>query len=100
MIFDEIDAGVSGSSAEKIGRKLKELSKGRQVLCITHLAQIACLADKHLLIEKSVQGERTLTTVRQLGTQERVRELARLLSGETVSRAALEHAAQMLLGKE
>lgn len=100
VIFDEIDAGVSGSSAEKIGRKLKELSKGRQVLCITHLAQIACLADKHLLIEKSVQGERTLTTVRQLGTQERVRELARLLSGETVSRAALEHAAQMLLGKE
>ena len=98
VIFDEIDAGVSGSSAEKIGRKLKELSKDRQVLCITHLAQIACLADHHLLIQKSVQGERTLTDVIELSQDGRVAELARLLSGEVVTQAALDHARQLLGG--
>ena len=95
-IFDEVDAGVSGSAAEKIGKKLRELSGDRQVLCITHLAQIACLADGHLLIEKKVTEERTATTVTPLDHERRVRELARLLSGEDVTEAALTHAAELL----
>ena len=95
-IFDEIDTGVSGSAAEKIGRKLKRLAADRQVLCITHLAQIAALADHHLLIKKSVEGDRTLTHVHELGPEGRIAELARLLSGETVTQAALFHAKQFL----
>jgi DNA repair protein RecN (Recombination protein N) len=82
MIFDEIDTGISGRAAAKVGAKLSELSAGRQVLCVTHLAQIAALADRHLLIEKSSADGRTYTDVRNVFGEERKRELARIISGD------------------
>ncbi|MCL1902938.1 MAG: DNA repair protein RecN [Oscillospiraceae bacterium] len=83
MIFDEVDAGISGRAAYKVGLKLAELSKERQVLCVTHLAQIASMADNHLLIEKSVgAGERTFTSVKKVTGEQRKVELARIISGD------------------
>jgi len=82
MVFDEIDAGISGRAARSVGVKLSELSKQRQVLCVTHLAQIAALADRHLLIEKISGSERAFTNVRQIDGDERKRELARIISGD------------------
>ncbi|MCL2633908.1 MAG: DNA repair protein RecN [Oscillospiraceae bacterium] len=82
MIFDEIDSGLSGRAAQKVGTKLAELSKRRQVLCVTHLAQIAAMADNHLLIEKESIGERTYTNVKSITGEERKRELARIISGD------------------
>jgi DNA repair protein RecN (Recombination protein N) len=82
MIFDEIDSGISGRAAQKVGLKLTELSKNRQVLCVTHLAQIAAMADNHLLIEKFHQDGRTFTSVKRICGEERKRELARIISGD------------------
>jgi DNA repair protein RecN (Recombination protein N) len=83
MIFDEIDTGISGRAAHKVGLKLAELSRGRQVLCVTHLAQIAAMADNHLLIEKSALPDgRTYTAVKPITGEERKRELARIISGD------------------
>jgi DNA repair protein RecN (Recombination protein N) len=82
MVFDEVDSGISGRAAHKVGVKLSELSRGRQVLCVTHLAQIAAMADNHLLIEKSDHGGRTYTEVKPLIGVERKRELARIISGD------------------
>lgn len=96
LIFDEIDSGVSGRAARKIGIKLKEISNHAQVICITHLAQIACLADSHFLIEKSQDGSRTYTTVNSLDTQGRVYELARIMGGSKETKELLESAKQML----
>ncbi|MDR2654720.1 MAG: DNA repair protein RecN [Oscillospiraceae bacterium] len=96
LIFDEIDTGVSGRVAQKIGRKLREVSKGRQIICITHLAQIASLADKHLLIRKNVRKEKTYTEVLPLGYEGRKRELARIMGGEEITKLMLENAAEML----
>jgi len=96
LIFDEIDTGVSGSSAGKIGRKLKESAKSRQTICVTHSAQIAAYADSHLKIEKNVRGERTFTDVRTLDHGERVRELARIVSGDNVTDLSLSNAEEML----
>ena len=96
LIFDEIDAGVSGSAADKIGRKLRELSGERQVLCVTHLSQIASLADHHLLIEKWQGKDHTATTLTELDHEGRVAELARLISGATVTELALQTAREML----
>ena len=102
MIFDEIDTGVSGKAAQKIGIKLREISRVRQVICVTHLSQIAVMADNHLLIEKDTAGERTETHVTQLGMEGRVAEIARIMGGEDPSglmldnaRAELEKAAGM-----
>ncbi len=93
-LYDEVDAGIGGQVAVKIGEKLRRLSRVRQVLCITHLPQIAAHADTHFLVEKTVQDGQTLTTVRPLDPRERVAELARMLGGATPE--ALAHAASLL----
>ncbi|WP_295075090.1 DNA repair protein RecN [Ruminococcus sp.] len=92
MIFDEIDTGVSGKAAQKIGIKLREISRARQVICVTHLSQIAVMADNHLLIEKQIAGERTETNVIQLDTDGRVDEIARIMGGDNPSRLMLDNA--------
>lgn len=82
LIFDEIDTGISGRAARKVGTKLSEISRKRQVLCVTHLAQIAALSDNHLLIRKNTDDTRTYTTVHSLSHEEKVAEVARLISGD------------------
>lgn len=96
LIFDEIDTGVSGRAAQKIGIKLKQISRLRQVLCVTHLAQMAVMADNHLLIEKNIQGDRTVTTVRTLDHELRKYEIARIMGGENITELMLENAEQYL----
>lgn len=99
LIFDEVDAGISGRAAQKVGVKLRETSKKRQVLCITHLAQIASKADVHLLIEKSVEGERTFTRITDLDHEGRKHELARIIDGSGESESSLAAAEEMLNNK-
>ena len=96
LVFDEIDIGIGGSAAEAVGQKLKTLARGQQVLCITHLPQIAAFADQHFLIEKHEHGGRTKTGVRQLSNDQRRQEIARMLSGAQVTDTSLKHAEQML----
>jgi len=97
FIFDEVDSGIGGRVAESVGQRLKRLARDAQVLCVTHLAQIACFADHHLYVEKFARGGRTLTTIKLLaGEHERAEELARMLSGSQITDAALKHAAAML----
>lgn len=96
LIFDEIDTGISGSAAGRVGKKLKQLSADRQSLCVTHQAQIAAFADNHLLISKSVHDDRTFTEVTPLDEEGRVRELARIVGGETITDSALNHARELL----
>lgn len=96
MIFDEIDTGVSGRAAQKIGIKLRKISKIRQVLCVTHLAQLAVMADNHLLIEKKTVDERTSTSVTQLETDGRINEIARIMGGENPSELILKSAEEEL----
>ena len=95
LIFDEVDAGISGRAAQKVGIKLRETARKRQVLCITHLAQIASKADVHLLIEKTTDGERVFTHITELDRDGRTRELARIIDG-TESESALATAKEML----
>lgn len=92
MIFDEIDTGVSGKAAQKIGIKLREIGRVRQVICVTHLSQIAVMADHHLMIEKSIVGDRTETHVTELDMDGRVAEIARIMGGEDPSGLMLENA--------
>ena len=96
LVFDEIDIGIGGSAAEAVGQKLKTLARGQQVVCITHLPQIAAFADQHFLIEKQSQAGRTRTGIRQLSNEERRQEIARMLSGAQVTDTSLKHAEQML----
>ncbi|MCM1506845.1 MAG: DNA repair protein RecN [Ruminococcus flavefaciens] len=96
MIFDEIDTGVSGKAAQKIGIKLHEIGKVRQVICVTHLSQIAVMADNHLMIEKKTVGERTETNVTQLEFDGRVAEIARIMGGENPSQLMLDTAREEL----
>jgi DNA repair protein RecN (Recombination protein N) len=96
LIFDEIDTGIGGRAAEAVGKKLKSLSRSNQVLCVTHLPQIATFADHHYLIEKKRAGERTQTTVKSISGNERTEEIARMLSGAKVTETSLKHAEQML----
>ncbi len=96
LIFDEVDTGISGSAAEKVGLKLKAVSKCSQVLCVTHQAQIAALADYHFLICKQFEQGRTFTNINELDHSGRVNELARIIGGVNVSEAALLHAESML----
>lgn len=96
LIFDEVDTGISGAAANKVGQKLKQVSQNRQVLCITHLAQIAALADHHFLISKHVEGERTYTQVQGLDFEGRKREVARIIGGDQVTDLQLEMAGEML----
>jgi DNA repair protein RecN (Recombination protein N) len=96
LIFDEIDVGVSGRIAQAVGKSLKHLSGYHQVIAITHLPQIAGLADAHFVVEKSEEGKRTATSVRKLTDTERVREVARLLSGEEITEAGLTGAKELM----
>ncbi len=96
LIFDEIDTGVSGRAAHKIARKLHELSRTKQVLCVTHLAQIAACADNHLYIEKTTEGGATYTKVTALDYSERVREIARIMGGDIVTQTTLDSAKELI----
>jgi len=96
LVFDEIDIGIGGRAAEAVGRKLKTLSKRQQVVCITHLPQIAAFADQHFLIEKADSGGRTRTSVRRMDAHEREQEVARMLSGAKLTETSLEHARHLL----
>lgn len=96
LIFDEIDTGVSGKTAQKIGFKLKEVSKNRQVICVTHLSQIAIMGNNHLLIEKSIHNDRTSTSVTKLDHSGRVNEIARIMNGDNLTSTALKNAEELL----
>jgi DNA repair protein RecN (Recombination protein N) len=97
FIFDEVDSGIGGRVAESVGQRLKRLASDGQVLCVTHLAQIACFADRHYYVEKYERAGRTLTSVTPLESEkERVGELARMLSGSRITDAVLKHATTML----
>jgi DNA repair protein RecN (Recombination protein N) len=96
LVFDEIDIGIGGRAAEAVGQKLKALSKGQQVLCVTHLPQIAAFADQHFLIDKREADGRTKMQVRLLDDRARTHEVARMLSGAKVTDTSLQHAGQMI----
>ncbi len=96
-LFDEVDTGVSGVTAEKVGKKLKSISKGQQVICVTHLAQVAAYGDTHFLIEKNVSKKNgTQMQVLALKKDEREKEIARLISGEKITKTSLDHARELL----
>ena len=95
IIFDEIDTGISGRTAQKVSEKMALIGKNRQVICITHLPQIASMADAHYLIEKCVQGQNTTTGIRRLKSSEEVEELARMLGGVEITEKVLENAQEM-----
>jgi len=96
LIFDEIDTGIGGRAAEAVGKKLKSLSRTTQVLCVTHLPQIATFAEHHYLIEKKRAGDRTRTSIRKIMGPERTEEVARMISGAKLTETSLKHAEQML----
>jgi DNA repair protein RecN (Recombination protein N) len=96
MIFDEIDIGISGKAGQKVGEKLSYISKGHQVICVTHLAQIACMAGSHYLIEKISGEDNTRTTVELLDKTEKIKEIARLIGGSEASSASLKYAEEMI----
>jgi DNA repair protein RecN (Recombination protein N) len=98
LVFDEIDIGIGGRAAEAVGQKLKSLGRVQQVLCVTHLPQIAAFADQHLAVEKREQDGRTQTRIRVLDDRARTREVARMLSGAKVTETSLQHATQMIAG--
>jgi DNA repair protein RecN (Recombination protein N) len=96
LVFDEIDIGIGGRAAEAVGQKLKALGKGQQVLCVTHLPQIAAFADQHFVVEKHESGGRTKMQIRLLDDRARTHEIARMVSGAKVTETSLQHAAQMI----
>ena len=96
LVFDEIDVGIGGKVAEAVGKRLARLARAHQVICITHLPQIAKYADRHLMVSKSTRGGRTLTAIRTLDAEGRVEELARMTSGAAVTSAGVAHAREML----
>lgn len=95
-LFDEVDTGVSGPTAEKVGRKLKSIAKGQQVICVTHLPQVAAFGDAHFFIQKSPQRGSVSMEISELKQKDRVQEIARLISGEKISKTSLAHAEQLL----
>ncbi len=100
LIFDEIDTGISGKAAQKVGEKLSYISKNHQVLCVTHLSQLACMADNHLFIEKNSNDESTFTTARYLNHKERVEEIARIIGGSDITTLATAHAEELINAAE
>ncbi|GLI37092.1 DNA repair protein RecN [Geobacter hydrogenophilus] len=96
LVFDEVDTGIGGATSALVGEKLKRVSRGQQVLCITHLPQVAAFADHHYLVEKRVEGGRTATAVTPLEGEARVAEMARMLGGVTITDRTLEHAREMI----
>lgn len=95
-LFDEVDTGVSGNTAEKVGRKLKSIAKGQQVICVTHLAQVAAYGDVHFSIQKSTKKDSVQMDVTELKAKTRIEEIARLISGEKITKTSLAHAQQLL----
>lgn len=95
-LFDEVDTGVSGPTAEKVGKKLKSIAKGQQVICVTHLPQVAAHGDAHFYIQKSPQGDGVSMEVTELKQKDRVKEIARLISGEKITKTSLAHAEELL----
>jgi DNA repair protein RecN (Recombination protein N) len=96
VVFDEVDAGIGGKTADTVGKKLRQVSRARQVLCVTHLPQIAAHADQHLRVEKREEDGRTTATVAALVKGDRVREVARMLGGESVTDTSLRHALELI----
>lgn len=96
LVFDEIDTGIGGEIGLAVGEHLHALSRSKQILCITHLASIAVRADNHLKVDKIVQDGRTFTEIKVITGDERVIEIARMLSGDTAGSASLEHARELL----
>jgi DNA repair protein RecN (Recombination protein N) len=97
IVFDEVDSGIGGATAEIVGQKLREVARHHQVLCITHLPQIACCGDRHYRVVKRVAGERTNTSVSLLSGEERLEEITRMLAGVELTEKTKEHAREMLL---
>ena len=95
LVFDEIDTGISGKTAWKVAEKLGRLSRNHQIICITHLAQIASMADSHFLIEKNIKNDRTVTDIRELTGEESLKEMARLLGSGELTEAVLCNAREM-----
>ncbi len=100
LVFDEVDAGIGGKVAEIVGRKLKSLAGNRQVLVVTHLPQIAAMSDRHFTVQKGKTGERVTTLVKQLSPKEKVKEVARMLAGETITDLSMKHAEEMVRNAE
>jgi DNA repair protein RecN (Recombination protein N) len=96
LVFDEVDAGVGGSAAEGVGRRLKQLSASSQVLCVTHLPQIASFADHHYYVAKQESHGRTVAAIEELEGAARTREIGRMLSGQKLTPEALKHAEQLI----
>jgi len=96
IIFDEVDSGIGGATAEDVGKKLKGVAKHHQILCITHLPQIACFGDRHYRVVKTVSGERTIASVDVLSDKDRLDEIARMLGGTELTKKTREHAREML----
>jgi DNA repair protein RecN (Recombination protein N) len=99
LLFDEVDAGVGGGVAEIVGKKLKQVAAAHQVICVTHLPQIAALADSHHVVRKEISRGRTSTKVNKLKEQERVEEIARMLGGVKITDRTIRHAEEMVRGK-
>jgi DNA repair protein RecN (Recombination protein N) len=95
-VFDEVDAGIGGRAAETVGRRLKQLASANQLLCVTHLPQIAGFADHHFRVEKRETDGRTAAAVGELNPEQRMHEIGRMLSGERVTREALKQAEQLM----
>jgi DNA repair protein RecN (Recombination protein N) len=96
MVFDEVDAGVGGQTAQMVAEKIALVSRNKQVLCITHLPQIAAMADYHIYVEKTIQGDRTKTSVKILAVDEHLLEVTRMISGDNVTKVALQNASEMI----
>jgi DNA repair protein RecN (Recombination protein N) len=96
LVFDEIDTGIGGRAAEAVGKKLKSLARSNQVLCVTHLPQIATFGDHHFVIEKKESGGRSRTGIRAVTGEERTEEVARMLSGARLTETSRKHAEQMI----
>jgi DNA repair protein RecN (Recombination protein N) len=96
LLFDEVDAGIGGAVAHAVGLKLKEIARDHQVLCITHLPQIACFGNHHFSVSKTARAGRTLTEVALLDAQDRLQEIARMLGGKHITESTTAHAREML----
>jgi len=96
LLFDEVDAGIGGGVAEVVGKKLKKVAASYQVICVTHLPQIAALADSHYVVQKEVVKGRTFTKVKRLNDEERVAEVARMLGGVKITEKTKRHAEEMV----
>jgi len=96
MIFDEIDIGISGVAAKKVGEKMRSVSKTHQVICVTHLAQIAAISENNIYVSKFYDGKSTITVAKQLNYNDKVNEIARLLDGDSSSEITVQHAKEMI----